>query len=215
MRKDTTEIIQRITNAAKYYKENVVGKTFLFLFEGNSVEVMFKSNNFMHLCGVDTRLYAKEFLRKAARGQLHRQEISFSPIHPYSLADIKTSHLMDTLHLMNLESLMITDISTKSRSYRLGTTDLKIVLCFDSQLDNEGNAIGNVLVPYSLRVEEIDNSRFDKIYEVDYVLSKKTGVREYNHIEYGELQNLKHYLSEYNISECIINTDFIVKENDV
>ncbi|MBQ4232994.1 MAG: hypothetical protein II699_06905 [Lachnospiraceae bacterium] len=47
MRKDTTEIIQRITNAAKYYKENVVGKTFLFLFEGNSVEVMFKSNNFM------------------------------------------------------------------------------------------------------------------------------------------------------------------------
>ena len=90
-----------------------------------------------------------------------------------------------------------------------------IILCFDSQLDNEGNAIGNVLVPYSLRVEEIDNSRFDKIYEVDYVLSKKTGVREYNHIEYGELQNLKHYLSEYNISECIINTDFIVKENDV
>ncbi len=203
--KEVTEIIDRITKIAEQYKNNMIGKTFLILFEGESVEVVFKAENFLHLCGVDTVLYAKDFYRKAVHGQLKESEIGFSSLHPYHFADIKTKHLSEALSIMNRESLVITDVVTKTRGYKLGTTDLEIVFCFDSQLNINGKPIGETLIPYSLRIEDISNNNFDEMYEVDYVLSKKTGTKEYNTVEFGNKELLKDYLKDNGIDKYLIN----------
>ena len=42
----TQEIIRTIENAAKVYKDQLVGKTFLYVFDGRYIEVMFKAENF-------------------------------------------------------------------------------------------------------------------------------------------------------------------------
>ena len=60
---DKKIIVERINNASKLYKNDLIGKTFLLIYEGKTLEVIFKAENFLHLCGVDTNLYAKEFYR--------------------------------------------------------------------------------------------------------------------------------------------------------
>ena len=200
-----TKIIDKISTVAKQYKDDIVGKTFLVLYEGQSIEVLFKTENFLHLCGVDTVLYAKDFYRKAVNGQLREKEIRFSNNHPYIFAEIKTERLSDALSLLKRDSLVITDVSTQTKVYKLGTTDLEVVLCFDSQLDDNGNPINDILIPYSLRVEHITNNKYNKIFEVDFVLSKKTGTKEYTKIEFGESSLLNEYLLTNNITQYIIN----------
>lgn len=209
---DVTEIIQRIILAARWYKENVVGRTFLILYEGKHIKVQFKTENFLHLCGVDTTLYAKEFYKKAVNGTLNSHEIGFSNIHPYVFAEIKTKNIINALSILRRESFVITDIFTKSRFYKLGTTDLEVVICFDVQLDNNGNQIKNIFIPYSLRVEEIANNRYNELYEVDYVLSKRTNERGYSQVEYGDSDYLMQYFDEHGI--CDYNIDSILETAD-
>lgn len=205
-RDDKRVIINRIQEAAKIYKDTLVGKTFLVLYEGKSVEMIFKTDNFMHLCGVDSRLAPKDFLKRAVKGELRTFDIGFSDnIHPYRFADIKTEHLKEALSILQRESLIITDIYTQTRNYKLGTTDLEVVFCFDEQTDDEGYPINEILNPFSLRIEEIANSRFDEMYEVDFVLSKKTGTKEYDTIEFGNKELLNDYIKDNDIDKYLIN----------
>ena len=64
------EIIKTIENAAKVYKDQLVGKTFLYVFDGRYIEVIFKAENFKHLTGVDSSLSAKRFLKLAVHNKL-------------------------------------------------------------------------------------------------------------------------------------------------
>jgi hypothetical protein len=190
---------------AVIYKKHLISKTFLLLFEGHSIEIMFKAENLLHLCGVDTKLLAKDFYQKAYQKKLSDKEIYFSKKHPYDFAKIKLEHLPQAISLLNNESFVITDISTQTKMFKLGATDLEVIFCFDSQIDNNGNIINNILIPYSLRVEGIPNSKFGNMYEVNYVLSKKTGTKTYINIEYGNPNLLTSYLEKHSISGYSIN----------
>lgn len=190
---------------AVIYKKHLISKTFLLLFEGHSIEIMFKAENLLHLCGVDTKLLAKDFYQKAYQKKLSDKEIYFSKKHPYDFAKIKLEHLPQAISLLSNESFVITDISTQTKMFKLGATDLEVIFCFDSQIDNNGNIINNILIPYSLRVEGIPNSKFGNMYEVNYVLSKKTGTKNYINIEYGNPNLLTSYLEKYSISDFSIN----------
>lgn len=190
---------------AVIYKKHLISKTFLLLFEGHSIEIMFKAENLLHLCGVDTKLLAKDFYQKAYQKKLSDKEIYFSKKHPYDFAKIKLEHLPQAISLLSNESFVITDISTQTKMFKLGATDLEVIFCFDSQIDNNGNIINNILIPYSLRVEGIPNSKFGNMYEVDYVLSKKTGTKNYINIEYGNPDFLTSYLEKHSISDYSIN----------
>ena len=190
---------------AVIYKKHLISKTFLLLFEGHSIEIMFKAENLLHLCGVDTKLLAKDFYQKAYQKKLSDKEIYFSKKHPYDFAKIKLEHLPQAISLLSNESFVITDISTQTKMFKLGTTDLEVIFCFDSQIDNNGNIINNILIPYSLRVEGIPNSKFGNMYEVNYVLSKKTGTKSYINIEYGNPDFLTSYLEKHSISGYSIN----------
>ena len=200
-----SKILKMIHKNAVIYKKHLISKTFLLLFEGHSIEIMFKAENLLHLCGVDTKLLAKDFYQKAYQKKLSDKEIYFSKKHPYDFAKIKLEHLPQAISLLSNESFVITDISTQTKMFKLGATDLEVIFCFDSQIDNNGNIINNILIPYSLRVEGIPNSKFGNMYEVNYVLSKKTGTKNYINIEYGNPNLLTSYLEKHSISGYSIN----------
>ncbi len=185
-------IVARINAAAKKYKSRLVGNTFLIIYEGNYIELSFRAKNFLHLCGVDTTVQgAIPFYRKAcSKYGINDKEISFSSNHPYNLADIKTANLSDAIDLLTKEILIATDVQTKSHIYAIGATDLEIVMCLDK--DNQVANNSNIFVPWSLRVEYLQNSKFTDLYVVDYVLKKDTNsTGGYSDIIYGDKAGLQ------------------------
>ena len=53
---DREKIVQEIKIAADLYRKHLVGKRFLYVFEGRYIEVLYKAANFRHLTGVATNL---------------------------------------------------------------------------------------------------------------------------------------------------------------
>ena len=53
---DREKIVQEIKVAADLYRKHLVGKRFLYVFEGRYIEVLYKAANFRHLTGVATNL---------------------------------------------------------------------------------------------------------------------------------------------------------------
>ena len=198
-------ISSRIINAARQYKTDFIGKTFLVFYEGKSAEIIFRVDNFMHLCGVGSNLSPQNFFKRAVKGQLNDNELYYNHNHPFSFANIKTQNLANALTIFKRDSLVVTDITTVTRNYKLGTTDLDVVLCFDMQLNANGLPKSDILYPYSLRIESIANNKYNNIYEVDYVLSKKTGSKEYTAVEFGNSDLLNEYMKENGIFEYSVN----------
>ena len=80
-------ILKKIHNAAKNYQRYLAGKTFMYVYEGKSIEVVFKKSSFLHLTGVNTKLKAKEFYKHAkTKNGLKVQEFFFDKDPPYDLA---------------------------------------------------------------------------------------------------------------------------------
>ena len=61
-------IIPEIYAAALEYKNNMVGKTFLYVFDNRFIEVIFKTDNFKHLLGIASTLTPNEFYNEAISG---------------------------------------------------------------------------------------------------------------------------------------------------
>lgn len=57
--------------------------------------------------------------------------------------------------------------------YSIGITNLEFVICLGDDTDSEGNIRSKCMVPYSFRVEEIKNTKFNNLYDVTHVLRKK------------------------------------------
>ena len=56
---DKKLIVKEICDAAKLYKENLVGKKFIYVFDGRYIEVLFKRKNYRHLTGVECNMSAR------------------------------------------------------------------------------------------------------------------------------------------------------------
>ena len=81
----TLAIIKSIHQAAQIFDSKLVGKTFLYVYEGKAIEVVYRASDFLHLTGVDTALTASAFYRNAKAGKLSTEQIFFSARHPYDL----------------------------------------------------------------------------------------------------------------------------------
>ena len=100
-------ILKKIHNAAKNYQRYLAGKAFMYVYEGKSIEVVFKNSSFLHLIGIHTKLKAKEFYKHAkTKNGLKVQEFFFDKDHPYDLAEKKTDHLADLYRITNMEVLI-------------------------------------------------------------------------------------------------------------
>lgn len=91
-------LVRQIITAAKLYKQNLVGKKFLYIFDCGYIEVIFRAKDFRHLTGVDTNLSAMGFYMMACKGILTANQISFSSRHPYSTSVKKINTCRTFLH---------------------------------------------------------------------------------------------------------------------
>ena len=84
-KQDRLTLKAKIEAAANLYKSKLVGKRFLYVFEGKYIEVIFKKENFRHLTEVDIYLSADRFFKYALQGKLSLSQFWFNEVHPYDL----------------------------------------------------------------------------------------------------------------------------------
>lgn len=182
---DRLQVIQKIHHAAQLYRHHLVGKKFLYVFDGRYIEVIYKSENFRHLTGVATSLSAKSFYSKAARQMLGANQISFTPVHPYALCLRKLQHIGQIATMAGSESFMLEEITTQTQSYKFGTTDLHFSLCMNKELDDEGKEKGECYVVQSLRDEDCFSKSKDA-YVVTHIFAKPNDAKRYAELLYRD-----------------------------
>lgn len=165
---DRVTLVKEITRAACLYKEKLVGKKFLYVFEGKSIEVIFKAANFMHLTGVNTPLTALHFYKYAVNGRLQANQIFFNDRHPYSLSIRKIRHLCEIASLAGSENFVLEEIGTSTFIYKFGVTDLHFSLCMFEEVGASGEKI---YVAGSLRDEDCF-AKAQNVYAMNYIFVK-------------------------------------------
>lgn len=188
------QLVNRIRRAAKEYKEHLVGKTFLFVYEKGFMEVMFTTKAFFHLTGVNSRLSAIDFYKHAVmQNGLRASEIFFDSKHPFDFANLKTQCLKDLYKITSQDVLIADGVVTATANYELAVTDLKITLCLGRDTDVKGNVISGRWVPYSFRVEEIGSDKLNDLYEVQFIFCKDTNSPQntkYKEMTFGRKEDL-------------------------
>ncbi len=137
-KQDRIGIVKKIKAAALLYKQHLVGKRFMYVFDGRYIEVIFKSENFRHLTGVDTNLSPNQFYKYSVTGKLAESQIWFGPEHPFALCTRKIQHINDIATMARSGCFMLEEIKTASMTYKFGTTDLKFTLCLNKDVDRSG-----------------------------------------------------------------------------
>ena len=178
-------VLTEIESAAQLYKQYLVGRKFLYVFDGRCIEVIYKAQNFKHLTGVETSLSAKRFYSSALKHQLQTSQICFGKTHPYELCLRKIKHLHEIAALAQSESFLLEEIHTKTQTYKFGTTDLNFTLCMNKELDSEGNESSECYIVQSLRDEDCF-SKAQNVYPVTHIFSKPNDAPFYCEIVYLE-----------------------------
>ncbi|MCD8002303.1 MAG: PBECR4 domain-containing protein [Clostridia bacterium] len=182
---DKIKIAGEIKQAAKIYKQKLLGKRFMYVFDNRYIEVIYKAENFRHLTGVDTNLSAKRFYDYAVRGTLSASQIGFSAQHPYSLCIRKLKHIGSIATLAYSECFMLEEIKTNTMSYKFGTTDLNFTLCLNKD-SSQGNSEKNeCFIVHSLRDEDCFSKSKD-VYTVTHIFSRQNDKKLYTDIIYAD-----------------------------
>lgn len=87
--------------------------------------------------------------------------------------------------------VIATDIQTMTFKYSIGITNLEFIICLGEDTDFEGKLKSKCKVPYSFRVEEIENNKFNQLYDVTHIFKKKTWEKKYNVLTYGDIEDVK------------------------
>ena len=176
-RTDRLAIVSEINSAAKLYRDNLVGKSFMYVFDSRFIEVAYRAENFKHLTGVDSRLSAKNFYQLAKSGKLAASQICFSNRHPFNLCKKKIRHISQLAELTNSECFMLEEISTQSQTFKFGSTNLKYSILLNQR---NGSYIAE-----SLRDEDcFPKSR--NVYSVTHIFSRQNDEKEYRNIIYDD-----------------------------
>lgn len=177
IRINTNIILDKIFQAANLYKELLIGRRFLYIFNDTQyIEVLFQRKHFKHLTGVGTNINAKRFFDMAINRTLARNQIFFDSQHPLDLCIRKLSQFQNITNIVNGNCFMLKDISTQTKKYKFGTTDLNLTLCIDTVNSNQ-------YIPISLRDEDCF-SKCSDAYIVNYIFSKNTDEKLYNKLLY-------------------------------
>lgn len=178
---DRKIIVCEINRAARLYKKHLVGKKFLYVFDGRYIEVCFKADSFRHLTGVETNLSARRFYQYAVKNQLQSSQIYFTSRHPYSLCKKKLKHICEIAVLARTENFMLEEILTNTKTYRFGTTNLNFTLCLNKEYNENGQEKSECYIVESLRDEDCF-SKSKTAYEVSHIFSKDNSDKKYSNL---------------------------------
>ena len=175
---------QKIEHASFLYAKQLVGKTFMYVFDKRFIEVIYKKDNFLHFTGVDSKLSAGQFFKLAKQGKLGASQFYFSPRHYFENAKKKVNNLSTLPALATGESLMVEDVTTQTSKYKFGNTDLKLSVLFEkSQLGNNSNR--DIYFGKSFRVDDCFNKSQNQ-YVITYIFSKPNDKKQYDTLLYKD-----------------------------
>lgn len=174
------QIRKQIIAAAHAYRDNLAGKVFLYVTGAEYFEVVFQTDRFMHLTGVNSTQSAKDFYRKAKASKLTTDQILFDAKHSYPGAKKKLPCLLQLPLLTNSLVCVVKDMKTKTLTYRVGVTNLSFTLGLTENIDAQGNKINEWYSPRTLRVKDkaVENSSDAEF--VDYIFSKDASKPKYD-----------------------------------
>lgn len=181
----TQDAARIITAAAASYKSNMVGRVFLYVFEGQFIEVTYRAKEFRHLTGVGTTLGANDFYKAAVKGTLTPNQLLFDNRHPADLCRRKMLHIQNLPAVTNSDLIVLETVGTQSKSYEFGFTELRFTLCLDKDLDASGNPKSNYYIVQSLRDGD-SFSRSGQQYECNYIFSKQNSTALYDTMNYSD-----------------------------
>lgn len=183
-------IIPEIYDAALIYKNNMVGRTFMYVFNGKYIEVTYKTDNFKHLTGIPSRLTPNEFYYQAIERTIEKEQIKdFDNRHPYDLAKKKLKHLLNLYNMSSSECFMQVDITTETETYKFGTTNLKFSILLTEDIDLYGIKKSEKYISKSLRHKDCFEKSSD-VYDVTHIFVKYNNEKKYKNVTYSSNNEL-------------------------
>ncbi|MFI3207496.1 MAG: PBECR4 domain-containing protein [Eubacteriales bacterium] len=182
---DTKKDIIRnnIINSVQVYKNKLAGKYYLYIFENQYFEMYFGTDNFLHLTGVKTALTPNQFYQLAKNGHLQKAQMSFEPRFPLNTALKKTNGLQNLDNFINEDCFVIKDFITDTETYPFVLTNIDQSILIGLKAEE----IEVMYIPKSFRIKGnvFDKTTNDKLFEVDYILSKTDKQAKYNTVLYS------------------------------
>ena len=140
-----------IIKCSRVYSDKLAGKTFLYIFGANYIEVTFPIDHFLHLTDVATDLSAKSFYKNAKNCILTKNQFYFDTNHTYANAKRKLKYLERLDSLTNQLVCVLIYTETKTVIYKLSVSNFDFTLCLVDRFDKNEEML---LFPKSLRVEK-------------------------------------------------------------
>lgn len=176
-------IAKGIIQAAQLYQSVLVGKTFMYVFDKQHIEVTYKTINFCHLTGVGTNLNAIDFYEKARQGTLLEKDFYFKN-HGIRDVNRKVNHLIDMANMVTGECFMLEDVGTRTILLQHGVTNLAFSVCFDINVNATGQNT-DFFYPRTLRHgDDFDKSR--DVHTVTHIFCKRSDKKRYDNVLYIE-----------------------------
>ena len=113
-----------IINAAKTYKEILVGRYYLYVFENQCFEMYYGTDNFLHLTGAGTNLSANQFYELAVSGKLQTKQLFFNQRFPLHTALKKTEYLSELEKFIKEGYFVVKDLKTATVLYPYTITNI-------------------------------------------------------------------------------------------
>lgn len=173
-----------IISNVQTYKEILVGKYYLYIFENNCFEMYFGTDNYMHLTGVGSTVSPNQFYELAKNNQLQDSQIFFSNRFPLKTAIQKTANLSCLPNFVSEGYFVIKDLVTDTATYPYAITNIDQSVLIGLKTEEEGE----IYIPKSFRVKGkiFDKADDDKLFEINCILSKTDKEGLYDNVLYRD-----------------------------
>lgn len=183
--KSKIELVRKnIIKAAQVYKETLVGRYYLYIFENQCLEMYYGTDNFLHLTGVGTNLSANQFYELAKSGELQINQIFFNQRFPLSTALKKTAYLTELEKFVKEGYFIVKNLKTLTVFYPYAITniDQSVLLGLKEEIKEE------LYIPKSFRIKGniFDKANKNDLFEINFILSKTDSEGMYDIVLYQE-----------------------------
>lgn len=195
------QIRKQIIAASKVYRDNLAGRVFLYVYGESYFEVVFPTDRFRHLTGVNSSISAKEFYDKAKDSMLSTGQILYDREHTYRGAKKKLPCLLSLPSLTNDVVCVVKDMKTITLTYKIGVTNLDFTIGLSENLDLHGNKINDWFLPRTLRVKDKAIESCNEAEFIDFIFSKDASLDKYSTVTYADTDKkpplvIKEFLSD-------------------
>lgn len=169
------------------YKNILVGRYYLYIFENQCFEMYFGTDNFLHLTGVGSNLSPNQFYELAKKGKLQSKQMFFNSRFPLNIALTKTENLSVLEKFVQEGYFVIKDLKTATVTYPYAITNIDQSVLIGLKTEEKDE----IYIPKSFRVKGniFDKTSDDNLFEIHYILSKTDKNSLYDTVLYKEKDN--------------------------